>query len=113
MVYGKPLPVLRTLMAEYGVRGLPESDNSEATWIAENHHRHRLSQLQEDFRHIIDNNTPVEKIPDNQGQVGQVCGQLLSPGGFPFALRANLSMSSARPDAPVYPKSVGAPPQVP
>ena len=49
---------------EYVARGSPKPDVPELTWIAKNHHRHRMAQLQEDYRNILDGNTPVERFPD-------------------------------------------------
>ena len=48
---------------EFTARGSPEPDVPETTWIAENHHRHRVARLQEDYRHILYGSTPVKEFP--------------------------------------------------
>ena len=46
---------------EFTARGSPEPDVPETTWIAENHHWHRVARLQEDYRNILHGNTPASR----------------------------------------------------
>ena len=97
---------------EYIARGLPEPDVPESTWIAENHHRHRMAQLQEDHRNIPDGNTPVERFQDRHahrrkvGSVHRPGGQLLSEGRYPPSPLAEISKIPAVRACPSYDKAV-------
>ena len=83
-----------------------------------------MAQLQENYRHILDNNTYVENFPDQnarQREVGEICqagGQLLSDGGYPLTLgrdlqnpNVNLSIleqgGQTAPAAHVFPEDLG------
>ena len=48
---------------KFTARGCPEPDIPESTWIAESRHRHQFFQLQEDYRIVVNNNTPAEQFP--------------------------------------------------
>ena len=58
-------------------------------WLATFKVMHRMAQLQEDYRNILDGYTPVERFLDRHihrrevGLVRRPGGQLLSEGGYP------------------------------
>ena len=51
---------------------LRQTSLTDSSWIAENHHRHCMARLQEDYRHIVDCNTPVENFADRHAHWREV-----------------------------------------
>ena len=71
----------------YVAGGSPEPDVPDTIWVAENHHRYRVAQMQQDYRSLLCGGTPVEELPGfgAEGRHVQRRHHLFSPGGYPLA----------------------------